>query len=38
VAVDADLPGVPAWFGHGGSVGVTSHHTERLDVYAGSAP
>ncbi|MFL6136733.1 MAG: hypothetical protein ACJ74O_02920 [Frankiaceae bacterium] len=38
VSVRADLPGVPAWLGHGVSIGVTSHHTERLDAYAGAAP
>lgn len=36
VAAQADLPGVPAWLGHTASVGVRSHHTERLDVFAGA--
>jgi len=34
VSLRVDLPAVPRWLGHAASVGVTSHHTERLDVFA----
>ena len=38
VRVSAELPGVPAWLRGATTVGISSHHSERLDLYAGATP